>query len=101
MLMSSVLLYSATDFEQERRQPWSTEASWSEDESHSFRSPQKVSRLIPQVGLLAWREATELAEPLHLPRSFDRVAMKRQPSLTVAGPRRFHTGLPFYALSGT
>jgi len=72
-----------------------------EDESHSFRSPQKVSRLSSQVGLLAWREAWTTAEPFRLPRhSTEWHFLKRQPSLTVAGPRRFCTGLPFYASIG-
>ena len=40
--------------------------------------------------------------PLHLPRLFGRVVIRSgEPSLTVAGPRRIYTGLPFYALVGT
>jgi hypothetical protein len=72
-----------------------------EDESHSFRSPQKVSRPDSQVGLLARREVIVSAQPLHLPRLNQPSGHRNGiPSFTVAGPRRFCTGLPCYPLAG-
>jgi hypothetical protein len=42
-----------------------------------------------------------MTAPFRLPRlSTEWLQLKQQPSLTVAGPRRFRTGLPFYALAG-
>ena len=54
------------------------------------------------VGLLARRErACTCPRPLHLPRCFRTKpaewCFEAAPSLTVAGPRRIHTGLPCYA----
>src|SRR5262245_24167744 len=101
--MGFVLLRQATDFP--RRSHWLLNSSARRvgNGSHSFRSPQKVSRhFLRQVSWLGGRQRQSAAEPFRLPLlARSRVDSKWPPSLTVAGPRRFFTGLPCWALVGT
>ena len=72
--------------------------------SAHFLSSQKVDRKNAWVGLLARKVRIErfdsrAASPSPTVRPSGH--RSRAPSLTVAGPRRIHTGLPRYALVGT
>lgn len=56
---------------------------------------RKSADFMRQVGLLAWREQEQLPTASPSPSSQPSGFLKRQPSLAVAGPRRFCTEVPF------
>ena len=65
--------------------------------------PRRGERLLPSVGLLA-RGSCCAPPPFPEAAVVDvqlRVVWESASPMTVAGPRRFFTGLPFYALTGT
>jgi hypothetical protein len=65
--------------------------------------PSVVAESRPQnvwVGLLARRCRAWCSALLHLPRPMAEWSFEAASSLTVAGPRRIHTGLPCYAPRG-
>jgi hypothetical protein len=71
---------------------------------HTFRRRRKSTAepLGRSPGLEGANHNLPIRWPLHLPRLMGRVVIRSDaPSLTVAGPRRIFTGLPFYALVGT
>lgn len=90
-------------------QRWRQDCAWKTAGGRRFQCTLSVvaeSRpQNPWVGLLARKKRIArmpIRWPLHLPRLMGRVVRRSgAPSLTVAGPRRICTGLPFYAPRGT